>query len=45
MVFRTFLSIYVASINGKIVKSIIELDLSMFIKRVHIILLSSRSST
>ena len=31
---RTFLSIYLAAINGGIVKTIVDRDLSLFIKRV-----------
>lgn len=31
---RTFLSIYISAINGKIVKAIIQKDLNLFIKRV-----------
>lgn len=34
LVLRTFLSIYLAGVNGKIVKAIIQRDLSLFIKRV-----------
>lgn len=34
LVFRTYLSIYLAGANGRIVKAIIELDLKLFIKRV-----------
>jgi ATP-binding cassette subfamily D (ALD) protein 3 len=34
LVFRTFLSIYIASVNGRIVKAIIDLKLSDFIKRI-----------
>ena len=34
LVLRTFLSIYLAGVNGKIVKAIIELDLKLFLKRI-----------
>lgn len=34
LVLRTFLSIYLAGVNGKIVKAIIQRDSSLFIKRV-----------
>jgi ATP-binding cassette subfamily D (ALD) protein 3 len=34
LVLRTFLSIYLAGVNGKIVKAIIEKDAKLFIKRV-----------
>jgi ATP-binding cassette, subfamily D (ALD), member 3 len=34
LVLRTFLSIYIAGVNGKIVKAIIERDRSLFIQRV-----------
>ena len=34
LVLRTFLSIYIAAVNGKIVKSIIQRDLGMFVRRV-----------
>jgi hypothetical protein len=34
LILRTFLSIYLAGVNGKIVKAIIERDMSLFIKRV-----------
>ena len=37
LVFRTFLSIYISSVNGKIVKAIIERDLTLFIRRVSIV--------
>ena len=37
LVFRTFLSIYISSVNGKIVKAIIERDLTLFIQRVSIV--------
>ena len=36
LVLRTFLSIYLAGVNGKIVKAIIQRDMSLFIKRVHL---------
>ena len=35
LVLRTFLSIYLAGVNGKIVKAIIERDLTLFIRRVN----------
>lgn len=38
LVLRTFLSIYLAGVNGKIVKAIIERDLTLFIRRVNFIL-------
>lgn len=34
MVIRTYLSIYIAGINGKIVKAIIEGKFSLFVKRI-----------
>lgn len=34
LVFRTYLSIYLAGANGRIVKAIIELDLKLFIRRI-----------
>jgi len=34
LVVRTFLSIYISSINGKIVKAIISMDYGMFLKKV-----------
>ena len=34
LILRTFMSIYLASVNGRIVNAIIKLDLSLFIKRV-----------
>jgi ATP-binding cassette subfamily D (ALD) protein 3 len=36
LVLRTFLSIYLAGVNGKIVKAIIQRDMSLFIKRVNL---------
>ena len=38
LVLRTFLSIYIAGVNGKIVKAIIQRDLGLFVKRVKIII-------
>lgn len=35
LVARTFLSIYISTINGRIVKAIIKLDLQLFIRRVY----------
>jgi hypothetical protein len=37
LVTRTLLSIYLASVNGRIVNAIIKLDKALFFKRVHII--------
>eukprot|EP00331_Platyophrya_macrostoma_P025673 CAMPEP_0176441468 /NCGR_PEP_ID=MMETSP0127-20121128/21214_1 /TAXON_ID=938130 /ORGANISM="Platyophrya macrostoma, Strain WH" /LENGTH=645 /DNA_ID=CAMNT_0017826249 /DNA_START=246 /DNA_END=2183 /DNA_ORIENTATION=- len=34
LVVRTFLSIYISSINGRIVKAIVELDFNLFIRRI-----------
>ena len=34
LVLRTFLSIYIAAVNGKIVKSIIQRDFGLFVRRV-----------
>jgi ATP-binding cassette, subfamily D (ALD), member 3 len=34
LVVRTFLSVYLATVNGRIVQAIIEQNLSLFIKRV-----------
>ncbi len=34
LVLRTFLSIYLAQVNGRIVKAIIKNDFALFIKRV-----------
>lgn len=34
LVFRTFLSIYLAGVNGLIVKAIIEMDFGLFVRRV-----------
>ena len=34
LVFRTYLSIYIAGANGRIVKAIIKLNFPQFIKRV-----------
>jgi ATP-binding cassette subfamily D (ALD) protein 3 len=34
LVLRTFLTIYISTVNGKIVKAIIQKDLGLFIKRV-----------
>lgn len=34
LVFRTFLSIYLADVNGKIVKAIIEMNFMKFVSRV-----------
>ena len=39
LVIRTMLSIYISSVNGRIVKTIIQIDLNKFIKRVHFKLL------
>ena len=36
LVLRTFLSIYIAAVNGKIVKAIIQRDLNMFVKKVNL---------
>lgn len=35
LVMRTFLSVYLATVNGRIVQAIIEKNLSLFIKRVN----------
>jgi hypothetical protein len=35
LVARTFLSIYISSINGRIVKAIIALDYGQFVKKVN----------
>ena len=42
LVIRTMLSIYISSVNGRIVKTIIQIDLNKFIKRVHFKLLYDR---
>lgn len=34
LVIRTMLSIYISSVNGRIVKTIIQIDLNKFIKRI-----------
>jgi len=36
LVFRTFLSIYISSINGGIVKAIIAMDYKQFVSRVQL---------
>jgi len=43
LVFRTYLSIWVASANGRIVKAIIKLDLKLFLQRVRDILMGAFS--
>jgi hypothetical protein len=42
LIARTFLSVYLATVNGRIVQAIIEKNLSLFIQRVR--LWVSRSS-
>jgi ATP-binding cassette subfamily D (ALD) protein 3 len=34
LVLRTYLSIYLADVNGRIVKSIIQMDLNLFLRRI-----------
>ncbi len=41
LVLRTFLSIYLASVNGKIVKAIIEKDFTLFVRRVRFLICRS----
>jgi len=36
LIARTFLSVYLATVNGRIVQAIIDKNLSLFIKRVRI---------
>lgn len=42
---RTFLSIYLASVNGSIVKAIVKMDLSMFLKRILSLMIISLPSS
>lgn len=37
LILRTFLSIYLATVNGRIVRAIIQMDRSLFIRRVNIL--------
>jgi hypothetical protein len=37
LIARTFLSIYLASVNGGVVNAIVDRDLSLFIRRVNLL--------
>jgi hypothetical protein len=44
LIARTFLSVYLATVNGRIVQAIIDKNLSLFIKRVQFSLCRSSGS-